>query len=265
MPGAVSNLLGATAPTTGAGAPGTNPQLAWGSYTNPNGTSSMYDPSNNYADSGMSYQDYTSKYGTPEQQAGAGSAAGAAAWSAGNNQANNPAVNPNLGLPSLTATSGTAPTYGTQSGPGILQQWFNERANGTDPGYEYATGRGLTALNNQYDARGAFDSGASEQGDSDYLANMGSQREGQLDTLASGASNEYANQISQMLGAGMGLGSGEAGTAGQYDTGAAANWANSMNTGLSLAGQSAMIPYLARQQMMQNLMGLGGGLVGSLL
>ena len=210
--------------------------------------------------------------------------AGAAAATAGNNQANSLAVNPTLpgytgpnpgqgwtqnangtwappNPASATGAGGSAPTYGTQSGPGILQQWFDERANGTDPGYEYATGRGLTALNNQYAARGGFDSGASEQGDSDYLANMGSQRESQLDQLAGGASNENANQVSQMMGLGMGLGGGEAGLAGAYDLGAGGAMTNANNTGLQLSGEAAMIPYLARQQMMQNATGLLSSLI----
>lgn len=169
--------------------------------------------------------------------------------------------------PVSTGATGTgsspAPTYGTESGPGILGQWFNERATGTDPGYEYATGRGLTALNNQYAARGGYNSGAALQGDSDYLANMGSQREGQLDTLASGASGERQNSLATMLGLGMGITGGEAGLASNYDLGAA----NALNTGnaaaLQLGTNAALAPYQAKQGLMNNLFGLGAiGLMG---
>lgn len=207
--------------------------------------------------------------------------AGAAAATAGNNQADSLAVNPTLpgytgpnpgqgwtqnangtwAPPGAPAPAAPAPTYGTNSGPGILQQWFNERASGTDPGYEYATGRGLTALNNQYAARGGFDSGASEQGDSDYLANMGSQREAQLDQLATGASNENSNQVSQMLGLGMGLAGGQSGLAGAYDLGAGNDLTSANNTGLQLSGEASLIPYLANQQLLSN----GAGLLGQII
>lgn len=167
--------------------------------------------------------------------------------------------------PASSAAAPSAPTYGTASGPGILQQWFDERASGTDPGWEYETGRNATALDNEYAARGGYDSGAALQGQSDLMANEEAQREGQLDTLAGGASGENLGQISQMLGAESGLASGQAGLAGQYDLGAATDETNANNTGLSLSGQAAMIPYLARIQLMQSLMGAGGGILGSLL
>lgn len=150
--------------------------------------------------------------------------------------------------------SSAPPTYGTESGPGILQQWFGERANGADPGYEYATKRGLTAINNEAAARGGFNGGASEQQDSDYLANMGSQREGQLDTLASGASGERGNQLSTMLGFGTGLAGSEAGLGSAYDLGGANAMSGANNAGLGYGAQAAMIPYLANQGFLSNLM-----------
>lgn len=213
----------------------------------------------------------TSGMGTKAQQAQAANNEGKAAAAAGDAAANNPAINPtlapasNVTAPTTPAAGTGAPTYGTNSGPGILQQWFNERATGTDPAYEYTTGRGLKALDTAAAARGGFNGGASMQQDSDYLANMGAQRQSQLDALASGASNENANQVSQMLGLGMGLGSGEAGLAGQYDLGAGGAMTSANNTGLSLSGQAAMLPYLARQQMMSQLMGGGMGLLSSIL
>lgn len=229
------------------------------------GGSSPYNPASNYAGSGMSQTQYESMYGNPNQQGAAHGAATAGATTQGNNAANNPAINPNMGLPSLTAPSyggdATGPTYGTQSGPGILQQWFDQRAGGTDPGWEYGLGRAETALNNQYAARGGFNSGAALQGQGDLLSNAMSQREGQLDQLAAGASGENAGQISQMLGFGNSLASGESGLAGQYDLGAGGAMTNANNTGLQLSGEAAMIPYLAKAGMMSNLMGLGAGLL----
>jgi hypothetical protein len=114
---------------------------------------------------------------------------------------------------------------GTQSGPGIIGQWFNERANGTDPGWEYGVNRGMTALNNQYGAAGDAFSGAAQQAKSDFLANAMSQREGQLDALAGGYSAENQGAINSMLNSGLGIAGGEAGTMGGYDLGAA----NSLN------------------------------------
>lgn len=149
------------------------------------------------------------------------------------------------------------PTYGTESGPGLLDQWFNERATGTDPGWEYATKRGLTALDNGAAARGGYNTGASAQQDSDYLASMGSQREGQLDALATGASGERATSLNTMLGLGTGLAGGEAGLGAAYDIGGANAMSGANNTGLSLGAQGIGLQYGANQNTMNQLMGLG--------
>lgn len=279
--GYLNSMFSATAPTSptapypnsagnnigslGSAANTVAPTSVGGGYSLANGARSQYNPANNYMNSGMSQSQYESMYGNPNQQGAAHSAATAAGTVQGNNAANNPAINPTMGLSSLTApSSSSGPTYGTQSGPGILQQWFDQRAGGTDPGWEYGLGRAQTALNNQYASRGAFDSGAALQGQGDMLSNALSQREGQLDQLAHGASAENANQVSQMLGFGNSLAGGESGLAGQYDLGAGGAMTSANNTGLSLSGQAAMIPYLAQAGMMQNLMGIGGGLLGSL-
>lgn len=158
----------------------------------------------------------------------------------------------------------STPTYGTQSGPGIMQQWFSQRASGTDPGWEYATKRAGTSLDNAYAARGMYNSGAALQGQGDMLANMTSQREGQLDALAGGASNEYGADLNRMIGMGTGLANSEAGLGSAYDLGAG----NALNTGnaaaLQLGTNAAMIPYLAKQGLMQNLFGLGSLGLGAL-
>lgn len=119
------------------------------------------------------------------------------------------------------------PGGGSESGPGILEQWFNSRANGTDPGYEYAVGRGTKDLNNQFAARGGYNSGAAIQAIGDYQANMGSQREAQLDALAGGASGEHQGRLNSMFSQGLGLANGQGGISGMYDTGAG----NAMNQG----------------------------------
>lgn len=155
-------------------------------------------------------------------------------------------------------TTANGQTYGTESGPGIMQQWFGERATGTDPGYEYATGRGMKALDGAFAARGGYNSGANIQADSDYLANMGSQREGQLDSLASGASGERANSLSTMLGLDNSITGGMAGLTSGYDLGAA----NALNTGnaaaLQLGINGAMAGIQGKQGLMNNLFSIGG-------
>lgn len=110
-----------------------------------------------------------------------------------------------------------APTAGTQSGPGILENWFNQRANGTDPGWEYGMGRASDQINRQYAARGGYNSSAATQSLSDMYSNSVSQREGQLDQLAGGASGEHQRRLEDMFSEGLGIAGGEAGVAGAYD------------------------------------------------
>lgn len=109
------------------------------------------------------------------------------------------------------------PAQGTESGPGILQSWFDQRATGTDPAFEYGLKRGMTDLGNRYSAAGAFNSGAARQGESDLYANLLSQRMGQLDALAGGASGEHQGSLNSMLTYGIGLASGRAGLSSAYD------------------------------------------------
>lgn len=113
--------------------------------------------------------------------------------------------------------------YGSQSGPGILESWFNQRATGTDPAFEYAMKRGTEALGSQYSAAGGFNSGAARQGESDLYANLVAQRMGQLDALAGGASGEHQGRLNAMFGQGQQLAQGQAGLASAYDLGAAGN------------------------------------------
>jgi hypothetical protein len=159
----------------------------------------------------------------------------------------------------MNQTSAT-PTYGYASGPGILESWFNQRANGTDPGYEYSLNRGISDINNQYAARGGYNSSAATGAIRDFTANMGAQRESQLDALAGGASNEYQNRLNSMFSQAGALAGGQANTAAGYDTsGLNANTAYNMaalQAGLSKAG----IP-LAQAQSTIGLLTGGGKLL----
>jgi hypothetical protein len=149
--------------------------------------------------------------------------------------------------------------YGTESGPGILENWFNQRATGTDPAFEYASRRGMEDLGNRYAAGGSYNSGAARQGESDFMANLIAQREGQLDTLAGGASGEHQGRLNAMFNQGLGLAGGEAGTMGAYDLGAA----NSMNTANNAVTQMYLNKAGVDSQANQGLIGNGLGLFGA--
>lgn len=127
-------------------------------------------------------------------------------------------------LPPGSPPAGGSP-YGSQSGPGILESWFNQRASGTDPAFNYAAERGMETLGNRSAAAGNFNSGAARQQESDFYANLVAQRMGQLDQLAAGASGEHIGRLGLMFNQGLGLAGGQAGQASAYDLGAAGNMA----------------------------------------
>lgn len=192
-------------------------------------------------------KDWSQASAKPVSQAGkeATGAAGAAPMPASAS-----ITNPDLGLDG-------APAQGTESGPGILESWFNQRAAGSDPGYEYATSRGMKDLNNAYAARGMFNSGAAMQGTSDYLANSGAQRMAQLDSLAGGASGEHQGRLNSMFGQGQALAGGQSGLAGQYDLGAANAMSTADQAQLMMALQKAGVDQKAAQGFINNLLGVG--------
>lgn len=170
----------------------------------------------------------------------------------------NPTSTPSTFSPASSPAAAATPDYGTNSGPGIMQQWFNERATGTDPGWEYGNKVGLTALDNAAAARGGYNSGAAEANDSNFMANSLAQREGQLDALAGGASAENTAETGQMVGLGMGLAGGEAGLGGAYDVAGANAMSGANNAGLQYGAQATMLPYMANQNFMNQMFGLGG-------
>lgn len=155
------------------------------------------------------------------------------------------ALNSYLKPPKLTTLGGfkapgtgnQTPPTGTQSGPGLLEQWFDQRANGTDPGYEYSLGRNTAMINRESAARGGFNSSATMNSLANMYAGMATQREGQLDQLAAGASGERAGNLAQMFNTGLGIAGGEAGTALPYNMAAG----GAMNTAAADAYQSNLI------------------------
>jgi hypothetical protein len=147
---------------------------------------------------------------------------------------------------------------GTESGPGILENWFNQRATGTDPAFEYASKRGMETLGNRYAAGGSFNSGARAQGESDFMANLVAQRMGQLDSLAGGASGEHAGRIAQMFGTGNQIAGGQAGLASAYDLGAAGNMSAAQQAQQQMALNKAGVDAKANQGLIGNAMNLYG-------
>lgn len=129
------------------------------------------------------------------------------------------------------AQPATPPAYGSQSGPGILQQWFNQRASGTDPGWQYATGAATDAINAQSAARGGYNGSGAMQSIGNMYANATAQRESQLDSLAQGASTEHQNQLNNMFLEGTNIANGETGATAPYGTAAGSSQEDS-NTNL---------------------------------
>lgn len=148
------------------------------------------------------------------------------------------------------------PDYGSESGPGILESWFNQRAAGTDPAFEYSSRRGMEALGNRSAAAGNFNSGAARRQESDFMANLVAQRMGQLDALAGGASGEHMGRLGMMFGQGQGIAGGQAGLATAYDLGAAGNMSAANNAMNQMALNSAGQQQKANQGFVNNLMSL---------
>lgn len=205
-----------------------------GSYLQPGGDYGQYDPSNNYGNSGMSYDAYTKMYGTPQQQEGAASAAGAAANAAGTAQANNPAVNPYLSTGATSSGSGT-PVPGVLSGPGYGEDWYAQHGNdinqptNTQNLFDQGVGRTNSIYDNAIDmtnrqinaqtaARGIYDGSAAlgsigladsnlraaqvkdyeGLGEAADAANQGAYTAGS--NAANAAQNETTNRISTIVG-----------------------------------------------------------------
>jgi hypothetical protein len=141
-PTGLSSLFGGTAPTTGArpalSSVGSGVAGGWSAAGGPQ----QYGADPNDPTKSIGYYNATTaaanggNSGTPVAPGSTplGQAAGYTGASTGGMHAA-PATTPTSPA-SATPSSSAAPTYGTQSGPGLLDQWFNERASGTDPGYE---------------------------------------------------------------------------------------------------------------------------------
>lgn len=160
------------------------------------------------------------------------------------------------GTQSQTPAAGT-PARGSESGPGILESWFRQRAEGTDPGFEYASKRAADDIDRRMAAGGSFNSGARGQAISDMYANLTSQREGQLDSLAGGASGEHQGRLNSMFNVMNQLAGGQAGVTGAYDL-KSADALNAANQAiLSMYLNKAGVDSQSNQAGLNNLFKLG--------
>ncbi len=157
-----------------------------------------------------------------------------------------------------------APTGGSQSGPGILENWFNQRANGTDPAYEYGTGRAADQINRNYAARGGYNSSAAMQSLGDMYSNSNAQRMSQLDALAGGASGEHQRRLEDMFNEGQGIAGGQAGVAGAYDQAAGGAMGDAFKTQMELMLGRAGVDQKTRQGQLNFVTDTAGAVAGGL-
>lgn len=153
-------------------------------------------------------------------------------------------------------TGPQGPTPGTHSGPGILENWFNQRATGTDPAFEYGMGRATDDINREMAARGGYNSSFAGQRLSDMYANSVAQRQGQLDQLAAGASGEHQRRLESMFQQGMGIAGGQAGVAGAYDQAAGGAMAEGQRAQLDLMLAKAGVDQKTRQAQLDAIFGV---------
>jgi hypothetical protein len=151
-----------------------------------------------------------------------------------------------------------ATPYGSESGNSYLEDRYLQRLYGTDPAFNYAQQRGMQALGNQYSAAGMANSGAARQGESDFMANLIAQSQGQLDTLAAGATGARQRKLEDMFSQGLGIAGGQAGAGTAYDLGAAGNMSAAAQAQQQMNLQKAGVDAKANQGLINNAMSLYG-------
>lgn len=157
-----------------------------------------------------------------------------------------------------TPTPTAPPTGGSESGAGILENWFGQRASGTDPAYEYSMKRGMDSIDNRMAAGGSFNSGARGMQLSDFAANMGAQRVGQLDQLATGASAEHRGRLNDMFAQMMGLAGGQSGINSAYDLAAGGAMSQALAAALGFGTNKAGVDSQSQQTGLNNIFKLLG-------
>ena len=107
-------------------------------------------------------------------------------------------------------------------------------------------------------AGGSFNSGARGQQLGDFAANMGAQRQGQLDLLAAGASGEHRGRFKDMYDMLYGTGAGQAGVGGAYDLKSADSLNAANQAILSMFLNKAGVDSKSNNDGIKNIIGLLG-------
>jgi hypothetical protein len=154
------------------------------------------------------------------------------------------------------APAGTGDPYGYASGPTYLENRYLSRLFGTDPAYEYALKRGGNEIDDRMAAGGSYNSGARGQQLSDFAANAMAQSEGQLDSLAAGATGARQSSLNSMFGTGGSLASGQSGINSAYDLAAGGAMSNALSALLGYTTSKAGVDSKSNQQGWNNVIGL---------
>jgi hypothetical protein len=143
--------------------------------------------------------------------------------------------------------------HGTESGNTYLEDRYLQRLYGQDPAFNYAAKRGMESLGNRSAAAGGFNSGAARQQESDFMANILAQSQGQLDALAGGATGARQNKLNAMFGQGIGLAGGRSATNSAYDMSAGRAMSDALSALLGYTTGKGGVDSQSNQQGIQNL------------
>ena len=139
------------------------------------------------------------------------------------------------------AAGPTAPTappgdsfHGDYTGDGYLEDLYKQRMAGTDQYYNRVLERGTESLNNQFAARGGYNSGAALRAIGDYQANVNAQDFRDRSSLAAAASGEQRNRQLDQWNMLSGLAGQHVNTFNPYFQGGAGAVDNAFNTSTQL-------------------------------
>lgn len=111
---------------------------------------------------------------------------------------------------------------GALSGPSLSEKRYADLQGGNDPYFNYMLDKGNRSLGNTFAAQGGFNSGAHDQAQSDFQANLAAQQSQQMSGLAGQADQEQRGRLGDIFGRQFGISQGQAGaTAGAYGIGGA--------------------------------------------
>lgn len=155
---------------------------------------------------------------------------------------------------------------GGLSGPGYLEQLYQQRQQGTDPYYNRLRETGLARLGQAAAARGKFNSGGAMAGEGTYLADLAAKESHDMAGLAGGASQERSDRYKSVFDASQQLGGAKAGlqersTLGQWATLSEGEKAH-IQQQLAAAGVD-LSKYRDDEQMLLGVLGILGSVGGT--